>query len=134
LLRVFHEVEKILPRLKSVAEVRALARVVEGMLTTHGELETKFAFVALDHAQHDKRRLTTLHEDHQELDGRLRRVQEARSCERARRLFRAALRATRAHFREEERKLFPALERELGVGSLRVLGRGFKKAARAQGN
>ena len=129
LLRVFDQVERVLPRLKSAAAVGAMASILEGLLTSHARLEINFAFVALDHALQHKRRLTTLHEDHQELDDRLCQVHEAPTCERARRLLRAALRAAREHFLAEERTLFPAVERALGPGALTALGEAFKKKA-----
>ena len=134
LLRLFDQVERVLPSLGSAAEVGTLATVVEGLLRTHAELEIKFAFVALDHALHDKGRLATLHQDHRELDERLRQVHEAPTCERARRLLRAAMRASREHFRHEERELFPVLERALGLGVLAALGEAFKKASKAKTN
>jgi hypothetical protein len=134
LLRVFDQVERVLPRLRSAAEVGTLATILEGLLTTHAELEVNFAFVALDHALHHKRRLTSLHEDHRELDGRLGQVHEAPTSERARRLLRAAMRAAREHFRYEERDLFPAVERALGRGALTALGEAFKNAPKAKAN
>jgi hypothetical protein len=97
LLRVFGQVERVLPRLGSVAEVATLATIVEGLLNTHRELEVNFAFVALDHALHQKKRLTILHQDHHALDGQLRQVHEAPTCEQARELLKAGLRAARTH-------------------------------------
>ena len=132
LSRVFDQVERVLPRLRSAAEVGTMAAMLEGLLTTHAELEINFAFVALDHALRHKRRLTTLHEDHRELDDRFCQVHEAPTCERARRLLRAAMRAAREHFRDEERSLFPAVERALGLGALTALGEAFKKAPQAK--
>lgn len=84
--------ERILPGLGSAAEAGRLATIVEKLLGTHAELETNFAFVALDHALHDEGHLATLHQEHQELDDRLRRVREATNCEEACRLLRAGLR------------------------------------------
>jgi len=130
LLRVFGQIERVLPRLRSAAEVATLAMIVEGMLRTHAELEVNLAFVALDHTLHHKRRLTILYQDHQELDGRLRQVQKARTCERACGLLQAAMGASREHFRHEERVLFPMLERALEPGVLCALGKAFQKAAR----
>jgi iron-sulfur cluster repair protein YtfE (RIC family) len=132
LLRVFGQVERVLPRLRSAAEVATLATIVEGLLNTHRELEINFAFVALDHSLHHKKRLTTLYEDHQELDERLRQVHEAPTCARAGGLLKAGLGAARAHFHEEERDLFPMLEQALGLGVLAALGEAFQKAARAE--
>jgi iron-sulfur cluster repair protein YtfE (RIC family) len=134
MLRLFGQIERVLPRLRSAAEVATLATIVEGLLNTHRELEVNFAFVALDHSLHHKKRLTTLYEDHQELDERLRQVREAPTRARARGLLKAGLGAARAHFNEEERHLFPVLKRALGTGVSAALGEAFQKAARAKEN
>jgi iron-sulfur cluster repair protein YtfE (RIC family) len=128
LLKVFDEVERILPGLGSAAEAVRLATMVERLLGTHAELETDFAFVALDHVLRDEGHLATLHQEHRELDGRLRRVHEATSCEEACGLLRAGLGDARTHFLREERELFPVLERALGQGALVILGEAFTKA------
>ena len=132
LLRVFDEVERILPGLGSAAEAGRLATMVERLLGTHAELETNFAFVALDHALRDEGHLATLHQDHRELDDRLRRVHEATNCEEACGLLRAVLGRARTHFQREERELFPVLERALGLGALVILGEAFEKAAQTK--
>ena len=132
LLRVFDQVERVLPRLRSAAEVGTLATILEGLLRTHVELEVDLAFVALDHTLHHKRRLATLHQDHQEIDERLHQVRQAATCEEARRLLQAAMDTSREHFRYEERNLLPAVERALGLGVLTVLGGAFKKASKAK--
>jgi hypothetical protein len=132
LLRVFDQVELVLPRLRSAAEVGTMATILEGLLGTHAQLEVNFAFVALDQAQYNKRRLATLHQDHQEMDDRFRQVHQAATCGGARRLLRVAMRASREHFCAEERRLFPAVERALGLGVLNALGEAFKKASKAR--
>jgi hypothetical protein len=48
------------------------------------------------------------------------------------RLLRAAMRASREHFRHEERDLFPLLEQALGLGVLTALSAVFKKASKAK--
>ena len=132
LLRVFDEVERVLPRLRSLAEVTTLATIVEGLLRTHGQLETDFAFVALDHALSHKRRLAALHQDHRELDERLRQVHQAATFAEAGQLLQDSLHASREHFRDEERRIFPVVERALGLGVLTALGEAFKKASKGK--
>ena len=44
------------------------------------------------------------------------------------------MRVAREHFRNEERSLFPAVERALGLGALTALGEGFKKAPQTKAN
>jgi len=130
LLSRFAEVEQVLPRLKSPAEVRAMAAVVEGVLGDHADLETNLAFVPLDRALRDDGRLARLAQAHQEIDDRLRQVRRAVTCAEARRLLRAALDASRDHFRDEERSLFPAIERALKAKDLIALGESFQRSRR----
>ena len=134
LLRVFDEVEHVLPGLRSAAEVGTLATILAGLLKTHAELEFKFALEALGRATRRRRCLATLRQERRELNERLGAVQEAPTCERASGLLRAAMDAAREHFRDEERNLFPAVERELGLGVLSALGEGFRKATKAKAN
>jgi hypothetical protein len=132
LVRMFGQIERVLPRLKSVGEVRILARVVEGVLISHAELEINFAFVALDHSRHHRKRVTTLYQDHEELDDRIHKVHAATNYKQASGLLKAGLRAARAHFREEERNLFPLLQRTLGLEVLTALGEAYEKAGGAK--
>jgi len=132
LSRVFDEVERVLPRLRSAAEVGTLATILEGLLRTHAQREVDLAFVALDDTPHDKGRLATLHDDHRELDKRLGQVHQAATCGQAQRLLRAAMNASREHFRQEERRLFPVVENTLGLGVLTALGEAFRKAPKAK--
>lgn len=132
LLRVFDQVERVLPGLRSAAEVGTMATILEGLLGTHAQLEVDLAFVALDHALHHKWRLTTLHQDHKEMDERLCQVHQAATCGRARQLLRGAMRASREHFCHEERDLIPVVERALGLCALTALGEAFKNASKGK--
>jgi hemerythrin-like domain-containing protein len=107
-----------------------MAAVVEGVLGDHADLETNLAFVPLDRALRDDGRLARLAQAHQEIDDRLRQVRRAVTCAEARRLLRAALDASRDHFRDEERSLFPAIERALKAKDLIALGESFQRSRR----
>ena len=131
LLRVFDEVERALPDFESAAEVGRLAGILENVLRTHGKLETKLAFLPLDHALHHQKQLKVLHHDHREVDEHLHRVHEAASCSEAQRRLRAAIVAARAHFRQEELRVFPVLERTLPGSALAALGAAFERAPAA---
>ena len=132
MLRVFDQVERVLPGLRSAVEMGTLATILEGLLSTQAQREANFAFAALDDALPHKGRLEALHEGHRELDEQVRQVQEASTCAEASRLLRAAMRAAREHFRHEERDLFPVLERALGLGVLAALGEAYRKAVKAK--
>jgi hemerythrin-like domain-containing protein len=99
-----------------------MASVIEGMLQRHAEAETHLAYLALDHALAHQGELERMHQDHHEIDARLRSVQSADSVAEARRLLDAALLASREHFQGEERTIFPLLEKVLQHDTLSALG------------
>ena len=132
LLRVIKEVRRVLPRLRSAVEVGTMATMLEGVLGRHGELETEFAFLPLDHTLRHKKALNLLHHDHLEVNDRFRQVHQAPTCERARQLLRAALRTSQEHFRREERNVLPLLELTLGQDALRALGDAFRARSRGK--
>ena len=104
------------------AEVRMLANIVEGLLEGHAETETNLAYLALDHVLQDKEELHRMHQDHHEIDGRLKKVHAASTCAEAQRILKSALVASREHFRLEERSIFPLLEKVLHKETLTELG------------
>jgi iron-sulfur cluster repair protein YtfE (RIC family) len=126
---MFDEVERVLPDFQSPAEVGRLARILEGLLRTHGKLETNLAFLPLDHALQHQGRLRVLYHDHREVDEWLRQVHQATTCEEAQRRLRAAIGAAREHFRREEQLVFPVLERTLAEGALAALGDAFERTS-----
>jgi hemerythrin-like domain-containing protein len=122
-LKVFEQIERVLPGLTTLAEYRTMAGLVEGLLAGHAKAETNLAYLALDHVLANSGSLTQMHQDHQEMDGRLRMVHQAGTCDEAQRLLRQAMAHSREHFRREERSLFPMLEEVLQEGTLAELGR-----------
>jgi len=119
---VFDQIERVLPGLNSVPEIRVLASVVEGLLAGHAETETNLAYAALDHVLAEKGKLDRLHRDHKEIDDNFKRVHNAGSLAEAQLLLKKALAASRDHFRYEERVVFPLLERVLASETLGDLG------------
>jgi hemerythrin-like domain-containing protein len=122
LAALFEHIERVLPGLRTVEEARLLTGLVEAMLHRHSELETHLAYVALDHVLEDRHQLDRLHEDHEEIDDRLRRARSARRCLQARSPLAAALQASREHFRREEQTVFPLLDQVLPGEMLAELG------------
>jgi hemerythrin-like domain-containing protein len=133
-LTVFDQIGRALPKLKRLEEAKMLAGLVEALLRNHGAVETDLAFVALDHALYHKGQLNRLHEDHEEIDGRLKRVQTATSLTDARRLLKAALAASRLHFRHEEQAVFPLIEKVLQKETLTELGKARMRQYLARAN
>ena len=121
-LSVFDQIERVLPSLATPAEVQTMASIVEGLLEGHAKTETDLAYLALDHVLEHDGELKQMHQEHHEIDNRLRKVRTARSCAEARRLLKAAILASREHFRSEERGVFPLLEKSLREETLTELG------------
>jgi hemerythrin-like domain-containing protein len=124
-LGVFDQIERALPSLTTPAEVKTMASVVEGMLEGHAKSETNLAYLALDHVLAQNGELKRMHQDHHEIDDRLRQVHTTSTCAEARRLLGAAIAASREHFRPEERSLFPMLEQVLQEDTLTELGQSW---------
>jgi hemerythrin-like domain-containing protein len=124
-LSVFDQIERVLPSLTTPAEVRTMASIVEGLLEGHAQTETNLAYLALDHALADNGELNCMHQDHHEIDDRLRKVHTANTCAEARRLLKLAITATREHFRGEERSVFPLLVKVLQEETLAELGQSW---------
>lgn len=125
-LMIFEQIERELPRVKNVDEVALMCRLLEAPLHDHGGAETDLAYIALDHILHQQNRLTRLHHDHQEIDGLLKGVEGIKDLKEARTQLKAALDACRAHFREEERTVFPLIEKALQHETLQILGKVWK--------
>jgi hemerythrin-like domain-containing protein len=126
-LSVFDQIERVLPSLATPAEVRTMASIVEGLLEGHAQTETNLAYLALDHVLAHNGELKRMHQDHHEIDDRLRKVHTAKTCAEARRLLKAAIAASREHFRAEERSVFPLLEESLQEETLSELGKNWMR-------
>ena len=102
-LIVFDQIERVLPGLVTPTELRTMAGIVERLLESHAKTEANLAYLALDHVLEHNGELKRMHQDHHEIDDRLRKVQTAKTCGEGRRLLQAALLASRDHFQLEER-------------------------------
>jgi hemerythrin-like domain-containing protein len=122
---VFDQIERALPSLNTPAEIGTMARIVEGLLEGHAKSETDMAYLALDHVLEQDGELKRMHQEHQEIDDRLRKVHAAKTCAEARRLLKAAITVSREHFRGEERSVFPLLEKALQEETLLELGKSW---------
>jgi hemerythrin-like domain-containing protein len=86
----FDDVESVLPSLKTVAEIKLLARLAEMRLRCHGESEQNLAYTALDHMLKEKGHLGRLYSEHREMDARMEQVQRTDDLAEARRLLKSA--------------------------------------------
>jgi hemerythrin-like domain-containing protein len=118
----FDEINRLLPDVKTLDEIRLLTRLVEGLLSHHANTEEDLAFATLDHALAEKDQLKELYQDHQEIDSRLHGAALATEFPTAVRLLKAGLRASRDHFRREERTIFPLFDELLSPAAMEALG------------
>ena len=125
-LMLFDQIERALPGVKTVDEIALLCRLLEAPLHDHGGAETDLAYIALDHILHQQNHLTRLHHDHQEIDVLLKKVEGIKDLQKARTQLKVALEACRAHFSEEERNVFPLIEKTLQPETLQILGKVWK--------
>lgn len=119
---VFDHIDRALPHLRRLAEIRCLARLVEGLLLRHGAAEEDLVLVSLDRVLQQKARYNRFYQQHSEIDIRLRQAHESNRFVQARRLLQAALLASREHFQHEERVVFPLVERMVTRERLVKLG------------
>jgi hypothetical protein len=125
-LALFDEIERALPHLGGLAEARLLSRMIEGMLRRHATSEEDLVLMALHRLPQHRQHCDRFHQEHQEIDGGVKRVQSIRRLEDARRLLRAAIHASRAHFAREEKSIFPLIELVTPRSVLLKLGQAWK--------
>lgn len=122
---VFDSIERTLPKIRSLAEIKLIASLVESMLVRHAEAENDIAFLAVDHTLAEQGHLSSMHEEHNEIDVSLKQVQAATKVAEAKRLLKFAMLASRAHFKSEERKVFPLVEKVLKDDTLIKLNQAY---------
>jgi len=126
---VFNEIDRLLPDVRTLAEVRLLSRLVEGVLCSHADMEQNLAFAALDQALAENGELKRLNQDHQEIDSCLRNAALENDFNKAVRLLKLGLKASRAHFKREEKSVFPLLEKLFSPEALTTLASGNSSSA-----
>ncbi len=119
---MFDHIEAVAPRLKTVGEVKLLAGLMESMLKAHSDTEDQLFIGPLEHCFEQIGQRDSFLEEHQEMDGQLRRVQQASRLKQARELLLGAVKHSRRHFDREERIVFPMAERALKAKTLAELG------------
>ena len=118
---LFDRVERMAPRLKTVAEIKSLACLVESLLKAHSDVEEELLVEPLDHCLEQIGHCETFHQEHREIDNNLKATQTARSLKQARAYLLAAVVSSRKHFDKEERIVFPLAEKLLKSRTLTEL-------------
>ena len=129
---IFDYIERILPDVKTLAEVKSLAELMESLLLAHGKTEEDLVFAPLDHCLEQIGQRDTFYEEHHEIDTGLLRVKAAKRLDEARRLLSVAVLASRKHFDHEERIVFPLAEKAMKRETLTDLGKTWMKQRQAK--
>ena len=119
---LFDHVESVLPRARTLAEVKSLATIIEKLTEPHSHTEDELFIDPLEYCFDQIGQKQTFHEEHKMIDGLLAQVQKARDLKTARKCLHNAVTASRKHFDKEERIVFPLAERILKVKTLSDLG------------
>ena len=115
---LFDQIEQRAPRLKSLAEVIAVASLLDAMLMAHSQVEDELLIEPLDHCFEQLGQRDTFHQEHHDIEMSLKLAQASKTVRGARKLLLEAVLASRHHFDKEERLVFPMAEKILSGKSL----------------
>jgi hemerythrin-like domain-containing protein len=124
---LFDHVETVAPRLKTLAEIKCLAAIVEILLSGHSKTEDQLFIVPLEHCFEQIGHRETFHEEHEQIENNLDLIQKAKRISPARSLLLSVVVACRKHFDKEERIVFPMAEQVLTNKTLNELGQTWKE-------
>ena len=119
---MFDHIEAAAPNLKTLAEVKSLAALMESLLKSHSDTEDEMFIGPLEHCFEQIGQRDAFLEEHQEIDISLKNVQVTKDFKKARQLLLSAVAYSRKHFDKEERIVFPMAERVLKTKTLSELG------------
>jgi hemerythrin-like domain-containing protein len=119
---LFDHIESTVPKLKSLPEVKALAKLIDTVMAPHSHTEDELFIDPLEHCFDQIGQRETFHDEHEHIEKMLARVTKARTLKEAKRLLLAVMAASRKHFEKEERIVFPMAERILKAKTLAELG------------
>jgi hemerythrin-like domain-containing protein len=124
---LFDYVERTLPKIKTLAEVRALSSLLETMLRNHSNVEDHLLIDPLEAAFAQMGQADNFHDEHAEIEDGLDRIKGLRRVAAAKTCLLQAVVLCRKHFDKEERIVFPMAERQLSPKSLLALGRRWEE-------
>ncbi len=119
---LFDHIEAVVPRLKTLAEIKALAAAVEKVHEPHAKTEDDLFMEPLEHCFDQIGQQETFHDEHKMIEAELAKVRKARDVKSAKKILLGAIAASRTHFDKEERIVFPLAERVLKAKTLSELG------------
>jgi hemerythrin-like domain-containing protein len=119
---LFDQVERMAPGFKTLAELKAVAALLEAVLEAHSRTEDDLFIGPLEHCFEQIGQRETFHEEHETIDETLAQVRKATQLRKARELLLGLIVACRQHFDKEERIVFPMAEQLLKHKTLDELG------------
>ena len=128
---LFDHIESRAPRLKTLAEVKSLALLMDKVMAPHSRTEDELFIEPLEHCMEQIGHRQNFHDEHEVIEGTLASVHRATTVIVARKLLLVAVTASRKHFDKEERIVFPMAERLLKLETLEALGAAWKKQREA---
>ena len=128
---LFDHIETTAPRLKTLAEVKSLAGLIEKVMAPHSNTEDELFIGPLEHCMEQIGQNDTFHHEHEAIERLLANVRAARTVRQARKQLLDAISMSRKHFDKEERIVFPMAERMLKAATLTELGSEWMKKRQA---
>ncbi|NBV23340.1 MAG: hypothetical protein EBS05_15650 [Proteobacteria bacterium] len=119
---LFDYIERAAPRLRTLAELRALAGLLEALLEAHGKMEDTLVMEPLEQHLDQLGQNEAVAAEHAEIDSQLAQVRTTRDLKKARAMLHGAVVLSRQHFDREERVIFPLAEKWLKSKTLQTLG------------
>jgi hemerythrin-like domain-containing protein len=128
---LFDHIETTAPRLKTLAEVKSLALLLDKVMAPHSRTEDELFIGPLEHCFEQIGQSATFHEEHDLIDAGLRRARRDNDLKSAKQFLLGAIASARKHFDKEERIVFPLAERVLKANTLNELGEEWMKRRQA---
>ena len=128
---LFDHIEMTAPRLKSLAEVKSVAVLVDKVMAPHSRTEDELFIKPLEHCFEQIGQRETFHQEHKVIEANLDKIAKARTLKVGKQLLLGVITASRKHFEKEERVVFPLAERVLKIQTLTDLGSEWMKRREA---
>ena len=128
---LFDHVESTAPRLRTLAEVKSLALLVEKVMSPHSRTEDELFIEPLEHCFEQIGQRDTFHHEHELIETALTNINRARDLKTGKRMLLAVVSAARNHLDKEERIVFPMAEQILKAKTLMELGQQWMKRREA---
>jgi hemerythrin-like domain-containing protein len=128
---LFDHIETSAPKLKTLAEVKSVAVLIDKVMSPHSQTEDELFIEPLEHCFDQIGQKETFHHEHELIEQTLAKVSKARSLKDGKKLLLGVIAASRKHFEKEERIVFPMAERILKTKTLTELGHEWMKRREA---